>query len=65
MMKPNRDLHESGQSRRLDNITRDLLNSGKLDRYIRELSVTGLTSNPTIFEHTLNAFDDHGQGGRR
>lgn len=46
-------LHNLGQSLWLDNITRDLLNSGTLERYIAELSVTGLTSNPTIFEHAL------------
>jgi transaldolase len=42
-----------GQSLWLDNITRDLLNSGTLKRYIDELSVTGLTSNPTIFDHAI------------
>jgi transaldolase len=46
-------LHNLGQSLWLDNITRDLLNSGTLKRYIDELSVTGLTSNPTIFDHAL------------
>lgn len=46
-------LHDLGQSLWLDNITRDLLNSGTLKRYIDELSVTGLTSNPTIFDHAL------------
>jgi len=46
-------LHNLGQSLWLDNITRDLLDSGTLDRYIRELSVTGLTSNPTIFDHAI------------
>ncbi len=54
-------LHELGQSLWLDNITRDLLNSGTLKRYIDTLSVTGLTSNPTIFEHALkgsDAYDD-------
>src|SRR6185503_17531164 len=43
-------LHELGQSLWLDNITRDLLERGTLKRYVDELSVTGLTSNPTIFE---------------
>ena len=42
-----------GQSLWLDNITRDLLTSGTLEHYIRELSVTGLTSNPTIFEQAI------------
>ena len=48
-MKPTKELHDLGQSLWLDNVTRDLLNSGTLQRYIDELSVTGLTSNPTIF----------------
>ena len=46
-------LHDEGQSLWLDNITRDLLDSGTLKRYIDELSVTGLTSNPTIFDHAI------------
>src|SRR5512132_540702 len=46
-------LHELGQSLWLDNITRDLLDQGTLKRYIHELSVTGLTSNPTIFEQAI------------
>jgi transaldolase len=46
-------LHNMGQSLWLDNITRDLLTSGTLKRYIEELSVTGLTSNPTIFDHAI------------
>ena len=49
-MKATQQLHNLGQSLWLDNITRDLLNSGTLKRYIDELSVTGLTSNPTIFD---------------
>jgi transaldolase len=49
-MKATRRLHELGQSLWLDNITRGLLSSGTLTRYIRELDVTGLTSNPTIFD---------------
>jgi transaldolase len=52
-MKTTRKLHELGQSIWLDNITRDLLNGGTLRRYIDELSVTGLTSNPTIFDHAI------------
>ena len=52
-MKPTQLLHNLGQSLWLDNITRELLNSGTLKRYIHELSVTGLTSNPTIFDHAL------------
>jgi transaldolase len=53
-MKATQILHEFGQSIWLDNITRDLLNNGTLRRYIDELSVTGLTSNPTIFNHAIN-----------
>ena len=52
-MKAPDKLHDAGQSLWLDNITRDLLNSGTLKRYIEELSVTGLTSNPTIFDHAI------------
>jgi transaldolase len=52
-MKATQELHNLGQSIWLDNITRDLLNSGTLKRYIDELSVTGLTSNPTIFDHAI------------
>ena len=52
-MKATQTPHEQGQSLWLDNIIRDLLESGTLDRYINELSVTGLTSNPTIFDHAI------------
>jgi len=52
-MKATQLLHNLGQSIWLDNITRDLLDSGTLRRYIDELSVTGLTSNPTIFNHAI------------
>jgi len=52
-MKGTQLLHNLGQSLWLDNITRDLLTSGTLKRYIDELSVTGLTSNPTIFDHAI------------
>src|SRR5437879_4214856 len=52
-MKATQALHNLGQSIWLDNITRDLLDSGTLARYIDELSVTGLTSNPTIFDHAI------------
>ena len=52
-MKATRALHNLGQSIWLDNITRDLLDSGTLARYIDEFSVTGLTSNPTIFDHAI------------
>ena len=52
-MKATQLLHDLGQSLWLDNITRDLLDSGTLKRYIDELSVTGLTSNPTIFDQAI------------
>src|ERR1044071_8544409 len=52
-MKATQILHDLGQSLWLDNITRDLLDRGTLKRYIDELSVTGLTSNPTIFDHAI------------
>jgi len=52
-MKATQILHNLGQSLWLDNITRDLLDSGTLKHYIDDLSVTGLTSNPTIFDHAI------------
>jgi transaldolase len=58
-MKPTAKLSEIGQSLWLDNITRELLSSGTLQRYIDELSVTGLTSNPTIFDHALKNSADY------
>lgn len=60
-MNPTRQLHDLGQSLWLDNITRGLLTSGTLRRYIKEYSVTGLTSNPTIFDHAISndeSYDD-------
>ena len=60
-MKATQQLHEMGQSLWLDNITRGLLTSGTLRRYIQYFSVTGLTSNPTIFDHAIknsHAYDD-------
>ena len=53
-MKATKKLHELGQSIWLDNITRDLLTSGTLKRYINDLSLTGLTSNPTIFDQAIS-----------
>jgi len=53
-MKATQALHDIGQSLWLDNITRDLLDSGTLKRYIDDLSVTGLTSNPTIFDQAIS-----------
>ena len=52
-MNATKKLYDAGQSLWLDNITRDLLTSGALKRYIDELTVTGLTSNPTIFDHAI------------
>ena len=52
-MKSTRRLHDLGQSLWLDNITSGLLTKGTLRHYITELSVTGLTSNPTIFDHAI------------
>jgi transaldolase len=52
-MKATQLLHNEGQSLWLDNITRDLLDSGTLKQYIDDLSITGLTSNPTIFDHAI------------
>ena len=54
-MKATAQLHDLGQSLWLDNITRDLLDTGTLEQYIEELSVTGLTSNPTIFDHAIKS----------
>jgi transaldolase len=58
-MKATQLLHNLGQSLWLDNITRDLLTSGTLRRYIDELSVTGLTSNPTIFDQAIKSSTDY------
>ena len=52
-MKATEQLHHMGQSLWLDNITRGLLTSGTLERYIRELSISGLTSNPSIFDRAI------------
>jgi transaldolase len=58
-MKPTQQLREAGQSLWLDNITRGLLDGGTLKRYIDELSITGLTSNPTIFDHAISKSHDY------
>ena len=60
-MNPTTELHNLGQSLWLDNITRDLLVRGTLQRYVRDFAVSGLTSNPTIFDHAIrntNLYDD-------
>ena len=58
-MKATKRLHDAGQSIWLDNITRGLLTSGTLRRYIKELSVTGLTSNPAIFDKAITNTSDY------
>ncbi|MEO5765390.1 MAG: transaldolase [Casimicrobiaceae bacterium] len=58
-MNPTAKLHALGQSLWLDNITRELLESGTLARYIADWSVTGLTSNPTIFDHAIKGSNDY------
>ncbi|MDQ2706232.1 MAG: transaldolase [Actinomycetota bacterium] len=64
MTNPTQQLHEAGQSLWLDSISRDLLDSGTLSSYITELSLTGLTSNPTIFEHALANSHDYDEAIR-
>jgi transaldolase len=64
-MKATQQLHDRGQSIWLDNITRGLLTSGTLGRYISELSVTGLTSNPTIFDQAIGNADFYDAAIRR
>lgn len=54
-MKATRQLHDVGQSLWLDNITRGILDDGTLAAYIRDLSVTGLTSNPSIFDNAISS----------
>jgi transaldolase / glucose-6-phosphate isomerase len=63
-MNPLKQLHEVGQSIWLDNIRRALLDSGTLARYIADLSVTGLTSNPTIFDHAIGGSNDYDEAIR-
>jgi transaldolase len=58
-MKATQKLHEIGQSLWLDNITRGLLTSGTLRCYIQEFAITGLTSNPTIFDHAIKNSHDY------
>lgn len=64
-MNPTAALRRAGQSLWLDNITRDLLTSGTLERYIAELSVTGLTSNPTIYDKAIESTDAYDAQIRR
>src|SRR5581483_9942941 len=58
-MNPTQELHELGQSLWLDNITRGILNDGTLKRYIEDDAMTGLTSNPTIFDQAIGGGDDY------
>jgi transaldolase len=60
-MKATQRLHDLGQSLWLDNITRDLLTKGTLRRYIDEVSVTGLTSSPTIYDYAIRNTDFYNQ----
>ena len=64
-MNATQKLHDLGQRLWLDNITRELLTSGTLDRYIKELAVTGLTSNPTIFDQAIGNSDAYDGSIRR
>ena len=64
-MNATRQLHAMGQSLWLDNITRGLLTSGTLSRYIGELAVTGLTSNPTIFDNAIKMADFYDEAIRK
>jgi transaldolase len=64
-MNPTQAVHDLGQSLWLDNITRSLLRTGELRRYIDELSITGLTSNPTIFDHAIKNSADYDEAVKR
>ncbi|MGH2554890.1 MAG: transaldolase [Actinomycetota bacterium] len=64
-MKPTQQLHDAGQSLWLDNVTRQLLDDGTLEEYIREYSVTGLTSNPSIFDKAIESGAEYDEDIRR
>lgn len=64
-MRATEKLHDLGQSLWLDTITRDMLRSGVLRRYVDELSITGLTSNPTIFDHAIRNSTDYDESIRQ
>jgi transaldolase len=64
-MKATQQLHDLGQSIWLDNITRGILNDGTLQRHINELSVTGLTSNPAIFDQAIKNGDSYDDAIRK
>ena len=63
-MKATQRLHDLGQSLWLDNISREILDDGTLRRYIEEFSVTGLTSNPTIFDEAIGSGDTYDESIR-
>lgn len=63
-MKPTRWLHDLGQSLWLDNITREMLDRGTLQRYVEQFSITGLTSNPSIFDGAIGNGDAYDAGIR-
>ena len=58
-MNPNEKLHELGQSIWIDSITREMVGSGTLQSYIDDKAVTGLTSNPSIFDQAVNGSNDY------
>jgi transaldolase len=64
-MSPTQQLHDMGQSLWLDNITRNLISSGTLGRYVHDFEVTGLTSNPTIFDQAIEKSDSYDEAIRR
>jgi transaldolase len=64
-MTATKSLHDLGQSLWLDNITREILDDGTLRRYIQEFSVTGLTSNPTIFDEAIGKTSAYDKGIRQ
>src|SRR5674476_1685967 len=64
-MNATQTLHQFGQSLWLDNITRPMLGNGILAAYIRDFAITGLTSNPTIFEHAIGKSDAYDEAIRR
>jgi transaldolase len=64
-MKPTEKLYQMGQSLWLDNITRGLLKSGMLAKYVQDFSITGLTSNPTIFKHAIKNSHDYDDAIRK
>ncbi|MGH8225587.1 MAG: bifunctional transaldolase/phosoglucose isomerase [Gammaproteobacteria bacterium] len=65
MTNPLKQLHDLGESIWMDNIRRGMLKSGQLKHYIEEFSLTGLTSNPTIFEHAIGGGEDYDAGIRQ